>query len=69
MQVESSATPLLTVDKASSLHLVSSARLIPAQRCNWLKKRKDSAVCNVLYVRPCFRMERGHGVDRASYTL
>ena len=73
MQVESSAIPLLTQDKASSLYLVSSARLIPAESCNWWKKRKDFAMCTALrkcaLCSPCFRMERGHGVDRASYTL
>ena len=65
MQFESSASPLLTEDKASSL---------PGQFCPFhprsalelYKKRKD-LLCvlhreNVFYVCPCFRMERGHRV-------
>ena len=28
--------------------MVSSVRLIPAQRCNWWKKRKDFAMCAAL---------------------
>ena len=28
--------------------MVSSARLIPAQRCNWWEKRKDFAMCAAL---------------------
>ena len=73
MQVESSASPLLTEDKASSL---------PGQFCPFhprstlelVEKAQGFLLCvlpreNVFYVFPCFRMEIGHRVDRASYTL
>ena len=73
MQVESSASPLLTDDKASSLpgqfspfHPRSTLELV----------EKAPGFCYVycpekmcFMFAPCIRMERGHRVDRASYTL
>ena len=73
MQVESSATPLLTEDKVSSLpgqfrpfHPHSTLLLV----------EKAQGFCYVycpekmcFMFAPGFRMERGHEVDRASYTL
>ena len=72
MQVESSASHL-KIKRVP--YLASSARFTPSHHWNWLKKRKNFAMCTAL--RNCalsliclrFRMERGHRVDRTSYTL
>ena len=73
MQVESSATPLLTEDKASSLpgqfcpfHPYSELELVEKEQgfCCVYRSKK-----NVLYVCPRFRMKRGRRADHVLCTL
>ena len=74
MQVESSATPLLTEDKASSLpeqffpfHPYSTLEMVEKAQgfcCVYCSEKK-----NVLYVCPRFRMKRGRRADHALCTL
>ena len=73
MQVESSATPLLTEDKASTL----PGQFCPFDPYSTLEMvEKAQGFCrvycsekNVLYVCPCFRMKRGRRADHALSTL